>query len=281
MSVLQAADLQLGAISQIAPVTTKTLILSDGESMTFRRIPAGTYIAGSTNGYPDEVVRVVTITNAFWLGEMEVQNSQYHAFDPAHDSRAQDQWGYDQVSPGHIGNHRRQPVVRVSWNEAKSFCDWLSAKCGVKARLPTEEEWEWAARAGTDTPFPWGGLDDDFSRFANLADRSTRFLYSAWDNAAAVQTRRPYKVEQNYPLHEERFEDDWFCLNYVGRANCNRWGLYDMHGNAAEWTAPGVARGGSFSSRPKDATSSFRETFHPWQKVHDVGFRVLVEIEAL
>jgi formylglycine-generating enzyme required for sulfatase activity len=277
MSVLQAADLQLGAISQIAPVTTKTLILSDGESMTFRRIPAGTYIAGSTNGYPDEVVRVVTITNAFWLGEMEVQNSQYHAFDPAHDSRAQDQWGYDQVSPGHIGNHRRQPVVRVSWNEAKAFCDWLSAKCGVKARLPSEEEWEWAARAGTDTPFPWGGLDDDFSRFANLADRSARFLYSAWDNAAAVQSRRPYKPEQNYPLHEERFEDDWFCLNYVGRANCNRWGLYDMHGNAAEWTAPGVARGGSFSSRPKDATSSFRETFHVWQKVHDVGFRVLLE----
>ena len=277
MTALEAADLQLGAIHEVAPVTTRTLVLSDGESMTFRRIPAGTFVAGSTNGYPDEVVRLVTIPKAFWLGEMEVQNSQYRAFDPKHDSRAQDQWGYDQVSPGHIGSHRRQPVVRVSWNEAKAFCDWMSAKCGVKARLPTEEEWEWAARAGTDTPFPWGGLDDDFGRWANLADRATRFLYSTWDNAAAVQTRRPYKVEQNYPLHEERFEDDWFCINYVGRANCNRWGLYDMHGNAAEWTSPGVARGGSFSSRPKDATSSFRETFLVWQKVHDVGFRVLVE----
>ena len=107
MDTLQAANAQLGAIDQIAPVTTKTLILGAGTSMTFRRIPAGAYIMGSTNGYPDEVSRVVRIDKPFWLSEMEVDNAQYHTFDPRHDSRSQDQWGFDQVMPGHIGNHRR------------------------------------------------------------------------------------------------------------------------------------------------------------------------------
>ena len=193
-------------------------------------------------GYPGEIVRVATVARPFWIGEMEVMNAQYHAFDPAHDSRHQDQYGFDQVAPGHVGNHRRQPVVRVSRVEAEAFCAWLSARCGVKARLPTEEEWEWAARAGTATPFPWGGVDDDFGRWANLADRDVRFMYATWDLAAAVQQRRPYPPELNYPLHEERWTDDWFTLNFVGRANANPWGLYDMHGNAARSCAAAALR---------------------------------------
>ena len=283
MDILQAANAQLGAIDQIAPVTTKTLILGAGTSMTFRRIPAGTFIMGSTNGYPDEVSRVVRIDKPFWLSEMEVDNAQYHTFDPKHDSRSQDQWGFDQVMPGHIGNHRRQPVVRVSREEAVAFCAWLSTNCNVRAALPTEEQWEWAARAGTDTPFPWGGLDDDFGKYANFADKSTRWMYSAWDGAASIQVRRPYKADMNYPLRDDRFEDDWFTLNFTGRTRCNLWGLYDMHGNAAEWTSSttsdgrAVVRGGSFASRPKEATSSFKTYYLPWQKVYDVGFRVLLE----
>ena len=282
MNALQSARAQLGAIDEVAPVTVRTLELGRGASMTFRRIPAGTYIMGYTNGCPDEAPRVVRIERPFWLSEMEVDNAQYHAFDPAHDSRAQDQWGFDQVMPGHIGNHRRQPVVRVTRDRALAFCAWLSSTCGVRATLPTEEQWEWAARSGTGTPFPWGGLDDDFGKYANLADRTRRFIYSKWDAAACVQTRRPYRPEQNYPLHEERWEDDWFTLNFTGRALPNRWGLYDMHGNAAEWTSTttnglAVARGGSFASRPKDATSSFKFYYLPWQKVYDVGFRVLLE----
>ena len=282
MTTLQAADAQLGAIDQIAPVTVRTLELGRGASMTFRRIPAGAYMMGCTNGCPDETPRVVRIARPFWLSEMEVDNAQYHAFDPTHDSRAQDQWGFDQVMPGHVGNHRRQPVVRVSRDRALAFCAWLSANCKVRATLPTEEQWEWAARAGTATPFPWGGLDDDFGKHANLADRTRRFIYSQWDAAACIQTRRPYRPDQNYPLHEERWEDDWFTLNFTGRALPNRWGLYDMHGNAAEWTATttnglAVVRGGSFASRPKDATSSFKLYYLPWQKVYDVGFRVLLE----
>ena len=225
MTVLRSADAQLGAITEIAPVTTRTLVLGEGQSLTFRRIPAGVFVMGSATGYPDERPRAaVKIERPFWISEMEIRNDQYRVFDPEHDSRYQDEFGKDHVFPGHVGNHRRQPVVRVNWHEARAFCAWLSKKCGVKADLPTEAQWEWAARAGTDTPFPWGGLDDDFSKFANLADRDTRYQVVGFDGGGNIRRRHPFKIEQNYPLHDERFLDDWFNLNFVGRANCNRWG---------------------------------------------------------
>lgn len=301
MNVLQSASAQLGAIHEIAPVTTKTIVLGNGQSLTFRRIPAGQFVMGSATGYPDEWPQaVVKIAKPFWISEMEIQNQQYNVFDPEHDSRYQDEFGKDHVFPGHIGNHRRMPVVRVTWTQARAFCAWLSKTCGVKADLPTEAQWEWAARAGTDTPFPWGGMDDDFSKFANLADRDTRFQVVGFDGGGNIRKRHPFRIDQNYPLHDERFIDDWFNLNFVGRANCNRWGLYDMHGNAAEWTrsdyAPypyvdgdgrnacnpqtkKVVRGGSYASRPRDATSSFRLPYETWQTVYDVGFRVVLDAE--
>jgi len=301
MNELRAADKQLGAIHEIAPVTTKTIIIGAGQSITFRRIPAGQFVMGSATGYPDERPQTaVRIAKPFWIAEMEIQNQQYNVFDPEHDSRYQDEFGKDHVFPGHIGNHRRQPVVRVSWNEAMRFCAWLSKTCNVKASLPTEAQWEWAARAGTDTPFPWGGLDDDFSKFANFADRDVRFQVVGFDGGGNIRRRHPFRVDQNYPLHDERWQDDWFNLNYVGRANCNRWGLYDMHGNASEWTRSDYApypyvegdgrndlnpktkktvRGGSFNSRPRDGTSSWRTGYETWQPVFDVGFRVVLECE--
>lgn len=301
MDVLQSAKAQLGAIDEIAPVTTKTLVLGGGQSLTFRRIPAGQFVMGSATGYPDErPMAVVRIDRPFWISEMEIRNDQYNVFDPEHDSRYQDEFGKDHVFPGHIGNHRRQPVVRVTWHDAMRFCQWLSKTCGVKANLPTEAQWEWAARAGTATPFPWGGLDDDFSKFANFADRDTRYQVVGFDGGGNIRRRHPFRIDQNYPLHDERFLDDWFNLNYVGRANCNRWGLYDMHGNASEWTrsdyapypyvdgdgrnacdpkAKKVARGGSYASRPRDGTSSYRLCYEPWQTVFDVGFRVILECE--
>lgn len=301
MDVLQSAKAQLGAIDEIAPVTTKTLVLGGGQSLTFRRIPAGQFVMGSATGYPDErPMAAVRIDRPFWISEMEIRNDQYNVFDPEHDSRYQDEFGKDHVFPGHVGNHRRQPVVRVTWHDAMRFCQWLSKTCGVKANLPTEAQWEWAARAGTATPFPWGGLDDDFSKFANFADRDTRYQVVGFDGGGNIRRRHPFRIDQNYPLHDERFLDDWFNLNYVGRANCNRWGLYDMHGNASEWTrsdyapypyvdgdgrnacdpkAKKVARGGSYASRPRDGTSSYRLCYEPWQTVFDVGFRVILECE--
>ena len=299
MSLNVASELQLGRIDQVAPVTTKTVILGEGQSITFRLIPAGRFVMGREDGRPDErPAAVVEIKRPFWMSEMEVRNDQYAVFDPEHDSGWQDMFGKDHAAPGYPGNHRRMPVVRVSWNEAVAFCEWLSKKTGEKAGLPTEAQWEWAARAGTATPFPWGGLDDDFSPYANFADADVRNMSLGWEGkAGAIRIRRPFRIEQNFPLHEERWKDDWFNLNYVGRADASIWGLYDMHGNASEWTrsdyapypyaeddgrnagggAKKAVRGGSFASRPRDGTSSWRAGYWPWQKVFDVGFRVVLE----
>ena len=286
MTPAAACAAQLGRIDETPNVTVKTLDLGNGTSVTLRRMPAGMFQMGSETGYPDESpVRIARMSRPFWIAETEICNDQYHAFDPGHDSRYQDQFGKDHVIPGYIGNHRRQPVVRVSWYEAQAFCAWLAKKTGLAVRLPTEEEWEWAARAGSATPFPWGGMDDDFSPYANLADKDVRWMNAdGWlGGGAYVLPRSPYRIEQNYPLHDERWKDDWFTINYVARALPNAWGLYDMHGNAAEWTSSTyegglkTVKGGSFASRPRDATSSWRWGYAPWQKVYDVGFRVVVD----
>jgi hypothetical protein len=173
-------------------------------------------VIGSTDGFADETPRVVTVTNAFWLGETEVRNDQFHAFDPEHDSRYQDMFGKDHIVPGWIGNHRLMPAVRVTWERARAFCAWLSEKTGRTARLPTEEEWEWAARCGTKTAFPWGDTEADFSKYANLADQSVRWsMNEGWDGPGRIRPRKAYRVEQNFPLHEERWRDESFSLNYV------------------------------------------------------------------
>ncbi|MCX6913437.1 MAG: SUMF1/EgtB/PvdO family nonheme iron enzyme [Verrucomicrobia bacterium] len=93
---------------------------------------------------------------------------------------------------------------------------------GKKFTLPTEAQWEWACRAGTDLPFFYGNRDTDFARFANLADSSLGGLQRG-DSPA-------------WHPKDGRFNDGAMVTANVGRYQPNAWGLHDMHGNAAEWT---------------------------------------------
>ena len=250
-------------------------------------IPAGEFVMGDAAGEADEVpVSRVKIDQPFYLGVVEVRNDQYAAFDAEHDSGVISMVSKDQDTRGHDVNQPSQPVVRVTWSEALGFCEWLSQKTGRKFTLPTEAQWEWACRAGTDSPFFYGNRDTDFGKFANLADASISGLQRA-DSPA-------------WHPRDGRFNDGAMVTANVGRYQPNAWGLHDMHGNAAEWTlssyrpypyddhdgrnAPNsvemkTVRGGSWYDRPIHARSAARLPYRPWQAVYNIGFRVAMLAE--
>jgi formylglycine-generating enzyme required for sulfatase activity len=273
--------------------------LNNGETIKFVRIPAGEFVMGSQDGYMDEAPRtVVDIGKSFWMGVTEITNEQYAAFDAEHDTRYLDENGKDHSVPGYIANHANQPVARISWQEATAFCEWLSKESGMKVTLPTEAQWEWAARAGSDKQFFYGDKDVDFSKWANLADASRRRTFVNWDGGSRVHVRRDYPADSLYPLRDDRYTDKWFVVDYVKQYEFSTWGLYDIVGNVSEWTRSSyrsypyndrdgrndgdvgekkVARGGSWNDRPRTAGSSVRFAFESYQKVYNVGFRVIVE----
>jgi formylglycine-generating enzyme required for sulfatase activity len=267
-------------------------------SISLVRIPEGEFVMGSQQGFADEAPRsLVHVHSPFWMGETEITNEQYAVFDPQHDTRYLDENGKDHSLPGYIANHAQQPVARVSWSEAMAFCDWLSRRSGKRVSLPTEAQWEWGARAGSASQFFYGDMDTDFSPWANLADASRRRTFVQWDGGSKIHVRRNYPEDSRYPLRDDRFTDKWFVVDYVKQYQPNAWGLFDMVGNVSEWTRSSysaypyaedgrnngalaeqkVARGGSWNDRPKNAGSSVRFPYEAYQKVYNVGFRVIVE----
>ncbi len=256
-------------------------------------IPAGEFLMGSADGHTDErPVHRQKIARGFWMTRCEITNEQFKQFDPQHESGTEDRHGYQFGVTGYPLDAANQPVVRVSWDEAQAYCRWLSQKLGKRVTLPTEAQWEWACRAGSATPLWYGGLDTDFSKAANLGDAmlaqfSGNPYTQDWKTAAH---KNPNKFD-NWLPQEARFNDGGFVTEPVGKYAPNPWGLCDMHGNAAEWTAstylpyPGhseadgekVVRGGSWFDRPFHGTSSYRRPYQPWQKIHNVGFRVIIK----
>lgn len=116
------------------------------------------------------------------MGELEVTNQQYNTIFPQHDSRYVDQQWKDHVVPGYPANKPEQPVIRVSYNDAMEYCKILSQKTGLNITLPTEAQWEWACRGGSDEDFWFGNLNADFGKKDNLADVTTnKFAVSGVD----------------------------------------------------------------------------------------------------
>jgi formylglycine-generating enzyme required for sulfatase activity len=183
--------------------------------------------------------------------------------------------GYDQD-----GEH---PVTVVSWNDAKAFSAWLETEVpGMVVRLPTEAEWEYAARGGTETLFWWGDHPDTTGRVANLADRRAARQYESW----AVLL----------PLD---MDDGYLNTAPVGSYLHNPFGLHDMTGNVWEWCediwqpnyrdAPTdggawleervpehrVLRGGSWGNGPRGSRASVRAHHSRTFRGGDFGFRVV------
>lgn len=160
-------------------------------------LPGGDFMMGDNHKLGDDneyPVRRVTIERPFALSRYEVTFVQYDAFARAtrRDLPSDEGWGR--------GN---RPVINVTWQDAQAYAQWLSRETGQPYRLPTEAEWEYAARAGTQTAFSWGA--EPAIGFA-VCDECG----SEWDG------------NQTAP---------------VGSLQANPWGLYDMAGNASEWVA--------------------------------------------
>jgi formylglycine-generating enzyme required for sulfatase activity len=141
--------------------------------------------------YDEAPAHKVKITREFWMGATEVTNAQYEQFDPSHKKFR----GKDGVS-----KTDDEPVTFVTWYQAVAFCDWLSKKDGKPYRLPTEAEWEYACRAGTETPFNTGDT-----------------LTAEQSNIGVTRDNKPQTTVA------------------VGSYKPNAWGLHDMHGNVLEW----------------------------------------------
>jgi formylglycine-generating enzyme len=170
------------------------------------------------------------------------------------------------------------PVVNVSWNDAASFCEWLSRKEGKIYRLPTEAEWEYGCRARTTTRYYSGDDPETLAKVANVAD-------------ATLKAQLPAR---NWTI---KASDGYVFTAPVGQFKANAFGLCDMHGNAWQWCADWygkdyygksptddpkgpdtgaerVLRGGSYSDWPSNATSTIRLSRTPDSRGDFMGFRV-------
>ncbi|WP_176329681.1 formylglycine-generating enzyme family protein [Thioflexithrix psekupsensis] len=256
------------------------------ESVTgirFVKIPAGCYTIGSQEAeegrYPDEYSRSEVCLDAFWLGETEVTNAQYRKFVAAHDSR-----NYLQRTL----NDDEQPVVFVSWDEAVAFADWLTQQYDGKFRfrLPSEAEWEYAARAGANASRFWGDDPHLACQFANVLDEITLSTnpFSSWAG------------DKNW----HRCQDGFSVTAPVKQFQANAFGLYDTLGNVWEWTCSAylneeitrelalqctsssetmtrVIKGGGWSFRVHFIRSAMRYPEKMNSRNHYTGFRVLKE----
>jgi len=216
-------------------------------------IPAGSFMMGSANGDNDEKPVHEVKISVFAMSKYEVTFEEYDVFAKA--------VGRDLPNDQGWGRGKR-PVINVTWHDAVAYTEWLSQKTGKAYRLPTEAEWEYAARAGTTIDYWWGN---------NIGHNNANCdgCGSQWDS------------QQTAP---------------VGSFKANPFGLYDTAGNVWEWTCSRytstyegneltcdmasrearVLRGGSWNNDPNRVRSAYRSRSFPTDRYFNGGFRVLV-----
>ena len=271
-------------------------------------IPAGAFrMGGRDEDWGDERPRHRVSVGRFALGRYEVTRAEYEAFVSAtghsdgrrcrtDDGRGNWEWRWrNSVSwrDPRFPQDDDHPVVCVSWEDAQSYVRWLSRKTGEAYRLPSEAEWEYAARAGTETRRYWGDSSSGQCGRANGADASLRRQY---EHGHFEQLRMRGWRERR---EERMFCDDGMAYTApVGSYEANAFGLFDVLGNVWEWTedcwhgnyerAPSdgsawtrggncgrrVLRGGSWNNHPRNIGSTVRGRSTLGHRYGAVGFRV-------
>ena len=263
-------------------------------------VPAGTFILGSPPSEPgrrdDEGPQVeIRIARPFAVGRYEVTRRQYQAFlrETGHpvrgncmiDRRKPGSWALDAETNFHdpgfpqTGDH---PAACVSWNDARAYLGWLNEKAGGGYRLLTEAEWEYVARAGTTTAYPWGPSIHDGCSHMN-----------GFDKVIAGKKGDLYKGEA---ISFANCSDGFLNTSPVGSYAANAFGIHDLTGNLAEWVedcstqtyasmksdgAPvggdcskRMVRGGSWGTQPRQLRSAERIRYNPTDLDDSIGIRV-------
>jgi formylglycine-generating enzyme required for sulfatase activity len=237
------------SVLRVPPEITNSL------GMKLALIPGGRFEMGG-NGSKYRV----TLAKPYYLGVCEVTMGQYRRFKPGHEVEgAAPEFNRDEV-----------PAASVSWNEAREFCAWLAEQpeekgAGRRYSLPTEAQWEWAARAGTAADRYFGETDKDQAQYS-------------WFNV--TYTPNPERESAGRGRHP------------VMQLKPNAWGLYDMLGNVWEWcadrhgdeaageTREPVMRGGSWRSGAFHCTAVAHDPGAPTLRADNIGFRVACRLEA-
>jgi formylglycine-generating enzyme required for sulfatase activity len=253
---------------------TRTEILPGGITLEMIKIPAGSFLMGSAgnslmasvSGFlrgiddydergltPDEKPQHQVNLQEFYLGKYPVTQEQYQAVMGNNPSRFK----------GFFKNNPKNPVENVTWSDAQEFCQKLNEQTGKNYRLPSEAEWEYACRAGTQTRYYFGDSDYQLGKYA-------------W-----------YRENSDSKTHP------------VGQRKPNNWGLCDMYGNVGEWceddyhenyqnapkdgsswnddysqSSQRVVRGGSYFDAPKDCRSADRNRDNAVYRHDVIGFRL-------
>lgn len=263
-------NLSLVPMTVVAGEILQDDLINGGKGPEMIVIPPGQFIMGDPNGPPSmQPARSRTLSQPFAVSKYEITVDEFLQF-----ARVTD------LKPDERLFEPDEPARYVKWAEAEAYADWLTAETGAKYRLPTEAEWEYMARAGTDTEYWFGDEIERLCEFANLADLATKKVYREW---AVLDC-----------------DDGFGKLAPVGSYPANPFGVHDVHGNVSEWvlecgippysaasedgaevntgqscSTHGV-RGGSWDSQP-EALRSRRRGFAR-SRGDDRGIRLLREL---
>ncbi|HTW58059.1 MAG TPA: SUMF1/EgtB/PvdO family nonheme iron enzyme [Terriglobales bacterium] len=233
------------------------------------RIPEGCFLMGSESGQDCERPVHRVWTDAFQLAATQVTNAEYSRFLRATSAVPPPFWNDANF------DHPQQPVAGVSWLEAARYCEWLSSETGRGYRLPTEAEWERAARGGLEQKqFPWGDEPPQ-----SLPDYATRWLTGPVPVGRYAPNRLGlYDICDN--VHE--WCSDWYDPNYYASSpernprGPERSSVNPGPGRAARKSS----RGGSWRHHVKVARCSARSSIPPEFQYADYGFRVACDVSS-